>query len=56
MLHYSLMYSRVQCGISIWGTATKSRLHEIDVKLNHIVRTISRKNRFMHVTELYKEL
>ena len=41
MLYYSLVYSRVQDGISIWGTATKSRLYEINVRLNNIVRTIS---------------
>ena len=56
MLYYSLVYSRVQYGTSIWETATKSRLHEINVRLNNIVRTISCKSKFMHVTELYKEL
>ena len=56
MLYYSLVYSRVQYGTSTWGTATKSRLHEINVRLNNIVRTISCKSKFMHVTELYKEL
>ena len=30
MLYCSLVYSRVQYGISIWGTATKSRLYEIN--------------------------
>ena len=56
MLYYSLVYSRVQHGISIWETTTKSRLYEINVRLNNIVRTISWKNKFTHVTDLYKEL
>ena len=38
------------------GTATKSRLHEINVRLNNTVRTTSWKNEFMQLTELYKEL
>ena len=45
MLYYSLVYNRVQYGISIWGTATKSRLYEINVRLNNIVRTISWKKK-----------
>ena len=37
LLYYSLVYSRVQYEITLWGTATKTRLRLIEVKLNNIV-------------------
>ena len=36
MLYYAFIYSRVQYGISVWGTATKTNLHEIEIRLNNI--------------------
>ena len=41
MLYYALVSSRVQYGISVWGTATKTKLREIEIQLNNIVRTIT---------------
>ena len=55
-LYYSLVNSRVQYAISVWGTACKSRLQEISVRLNNIVRIIAWNNKFVHVTKLYEEL
>ena len=40
---YSFIYSRLQYGIIVWGTATKNYLSEISVRLNYIIRTIARK-------------
>ena len=56
MLYYSLVNSRVQYAISVWGTACKSRLQEISVRLNNIVRMITWNNKFAHVTKMYEEL
>ena len=36
MLYYSFIYSRLQYGIIVWGTATKNYLSEISVRLNNI--------------------
>ena len=56
MLYYAFVCSRVQYGISVWGTATKTKLREIEIRLNNIVRTITWSKRFTHVTHLYKKL
>ena len=37
LLYYSLIYSRVQYGIILWGTATNTRQKEIVLKLNNNV-------------------
>ena len=31
MLHYAFLCSHEQYGISVWGTATKTKLHEIEI-------------------------
>ena len=36
MLYYSFIYSRLQYGMSVWGTATKNYLSEISQKSNQI--------------------
>ena len=54
MLYYSLIYSKIQYGIVLWITATKARLQEINVRLNSIVRSITRSGKYATVTPLYK--
>ena len=56
MLYYSFIYSRLQYGIIVWGTATKNYLSEISVRLNYIIRTITRSNRYTSMTSLHKNL
>ena len=56
MLYYSFAYSRIQYGITIWGTASQNQVHEIEVRLNNIIRTITCSKKFAHVTKLYKKL
>ena len=56
MLYYSLVNSHLIYGITAWGTAHQHKLHEIEVKLNNIVRTITKNKKFSHVTFLYKKL
>ena len=57
-VYYAFVCSRVQYGISVWGTATKTKLglREIEIRLNNIVRIITWSKRFTHVTHLYKKL
>ena len=31
MLYYSFAYSRIQYGITIWGTASQNQIHEVEV-------------------------
>ena len=56
MIYYSLIYSRIQYGIVTWGTANKTVLQELNVKLNNIVRTITCSSKYCPVTGLYKLL
>ena len=56
MLYYSFVYSCVNYEITTWGTADQSKKHEIEVKINNIVRTITRNKKFTHVSHLYQNL
>ena len=56
MLYYSLIYSRIQYGIVTWGTANKTLMQELNVKLNDIVRAITYSSKYCPVTSLYKAL
>ena len=47
ILDYTFICSRVQYGISVWDPATKTTLHEIEIRLNSIVRTITWKKDFV---------
>ena len=53
MLYYSFVYSSLNYGIIVWGTATQNQLHEINVRMNNIVRTITWNKKFSHVTHLF---
>ena len=37
-------------------TASQNQVHEIEVRLNNIIRTITCSKKFVHVTKLYKKL
>ena len=52
----SFVYCILNYGIIVWGTATQNQLHEINVRMNNIVRTITWNKKFSHVTYLYKKL
>ena len=54
--YYSFVYSCVNYGIITWRTADQSRKHDIEVKMNHIVRTITGNKKFTHVSHLYQNL
>ena len=56
VLYYGLIYSKVQYGIISWGTASKTSLNAIQIRLNQILRAISFNNVRTPVTSLYKNL
>ena len=56
MLYYSFVYSCVNYGITACGTADQSKKHEIEVKMNSIVRAITWNKEFTHVSYLYQNL
>ena len=56
ILYYSFVYSILNYGIIVWGTATQNQLHQINVRMNNIVRTITCNKKFSHVSRLYKNL
>ena len=54
MLYYGLIHSKVQYGIISWGTAFKTSLKAIQIRLNQILRAITFNNIRTPVTSLYK--
>ena len=56
MSYYSLIHSGIQYGIVTWGTANKTLMQELNVKLNNIVRAIMYSSRYCPVTSLFKTL
>ena len=53
LLYYCLIYSRVQYGIILWGTAIYTRQKEIVLRLHNIVRIMSWSRKFDLVSILY---
>ena len=56
MLYYSFVYNCVNYGITTLGTADQSKKHEIEVKINNIVKTITWYKKFTHVSHFYQNL
>ena len=56
MLNFSLVYSRIQYGITLWGTSAKTYMREINVRLNNVVRLMTYSKKYSHVAQLYKHL
>ena len=56
MLYYSFVYSCVNYEITTWGTADRSKKHEIEVKMNNTVRTITWNKKFTHAFHLQSNL
>ena len=56
MLYYSLIYSKLQYGILVWGTASKTHLRQLMVRLNNIVRIITFSRNCSRMSNLFKSL
>ena len=55
-LYHSMVHSRVQYRVILWGSTFHSTLRELEVRLNDIVRTMTGRRKFDHVFPLYKNL
>ena len=56
-VYYNLEYSCLQYSVICWGSTTKTLLHKLQVKQNHIVRIISHKmKRKTKLKPLYEKL
>ena len=51
-----LVYSRLQYGIIVWGTAHKYLLQEINLRLNKLIRICTSNKKFCRISALYKNL
>ena len=56
LLYYSLIYSRLQYGILTWGTASKSLMHFLEVRINRIVRILTFSSIYTPINNLYKSI
>lgn len=55
-LYFSLVQSRLEYGIVLWGSAYNSYLNPINIQQKHIVRIISDKNKYEHTKLLFIQL
>ena len=56
MLYESLMYSKLPYGILVWGTASKTYLRELMIRLNNLVHIIIFSRNCNLMSNLYKSL
>ena len=56
ILYHSLIYSKLQYGILVWGTTSKTYLCELVVRSNNIVRIITLSRNCSQMSNLYKSL
>ena len=56
LLYYSLIHSKVQYGIVAWGTANKTFLREIQIRLNYVLKIITSNSIFVPLSPIYKKL
>ena len=52
----ALVYSRLQYGIIVWGTAHKYLLQEINLRLNKLIRICTSNTKLCRISPLYKNL
>ena len=55
MPYYSLVYSRIQYGVSAWATANETSQEIIRVGLDKILRIMLFRNMYTPISQLYKE-
>ena len=56
MLYHSLILSRIQYEILIWGNAAKIHLRELSIRMNNIICTITFSSKYCKMTILYQKL
>ena len=55
-LYHSLINSKLQYGIIVWGATFKSYLSEVNVRINSIIRALRSSNLYTPMSSLYKKL
>ena len=56
LLYHSLINSKLQYGIIVWGATFKTYLSEVNVRINHIIRALSSSKLYTPMSSLYKKL
>ena len=56
IIYHSLIYYKLQYGILVWGTASKTHFRELMVRLNNIVRIITFSRNCGRMSNSYKSL
>ena len=56
MLYYAYIYSRIQYGIEMYGTASKKLIKKVQTKQNRAIKVLHNKNFYTPTTQLHKEL
>ena len=56
LLYHSLINSKLQYGIIVWGATFKTYLSEVNVRINRIIRALSSSNLYTPMSSLYKKL
>ena len=56
LLYHSLINSKLQYGIIVWGATFKTYLSEVNVRINRIIRALSSSNLCTPMSSLYKKL
>ena len=56
ILYHSLINSKLQYGIIVWGATFKTYLSEVNVRINITIRALSSSNLYTPMSSLYKKL
>ena len=56
LLYHSLINSKLQYGIIIWGATFKTYLSEVNVRINCIIRALTSSNLYTATSNLYQKL
>jgi hypothetical protein len=56
IIYYSTIYSRIQYGIELYGSATKTRLDKIQTIQNGLVKILCKKDRLYRTNDLHADL
>ena len=54
-LYYSLVYYKLHYGMTAWGTANKTSLHNLSIIVNKIIRSITYNSKFCKISKVYKQ-
>ena len=55
-LYYAFMYSRIQYGIEVYGSAAKTVIYQLYVTENKLLKVLFNKHYRYHTNNLYREL